>query len=197
MRSRLVGLSVVLASIYGCATASKVSSAVEVPVPGPTVATRLVIASLSSPDPSVRARSAWQLAGATELKAEACQALEPLRADQQKAVRYAAAWALGHLGGGSGEAKSDNRGSSPPKPIHIARPQYPAAAYAKKVEGTVIVDLLIGEQGEVAYAEIRRSIPDLDAAALDCVRQWTFQPAQVDGSPRATVAHAPVAFRIY
>jgi len=29
------------------------------------------------------------------------------------------------------------------------------------------------------------------------VRQWKFEPARVDGTPRATVAHVPVAFRIY
>ena len=197
MRARLVSLGVLLASTCGCASGSKLGGAVDVPVPRPIVATHLVIASLESADPSVRARSAWQLAGATELQAQARQALEPLRADRDKTVRYAAVWALGHLGGGSDEAKPENHKTSPPRPVNITRPQYPAAAFAKKVEGTVIVDLLIGEQGEVAHAEIQRSIRDLDAAALDCVRHWTFQPALFDGAPSATVAHAPVAFRIY
>ncbi len=197
MRARVVGLSIILASTYACASASRLTNAVEIPIPPPTVATHLLIQALASPDPTVRARSAWQLAGATELQAEAREALEPLRVDGDKTVRYATAWALGHLLTGSGESEPDQANTTSPKPVQITRPPYPQAAFAKKVQGTVIVDLLIGEQGEVAHAEIRRSIPDFDAAALDCVRHWTFQPAQVNGSPRATLAHAPVAFRIY
>jgi TonB family protein len=61
----------------------------------------------------------------------------------------------------------------------------------------VMVDFLIGEEGEVAHAEIRRSIPQLDAAALACVRRWEFEPMRVAGVPRATLARAPVKFRIY
>jgi outer membrane biosynthesis protein TonB len=37
----------------------------------------------------------------------------------------------------------------------------------------------------------------LDAAALQTVYQWLFEPARKHGVPVATIAHAPVAFRIY
>jgi TonB family protein len=121
--------------------------------------------------------------------------------DDEKAVRYAAVWALSHLSKGKDEpnpAEPQTNGDwAPPKPTVNPRPQYPQAAFDKKVEGTVLVEILIGEEGEVAYAEIRQSIPALDAAALAVVRQWKFDPARVDGVPRATVAHVPVAFRIY
>ena len=76
-------------------------------------------------------------------------------------------------------------------------PSYPEAAFKKKVEGTVLVEILIGEEGEVAHAEIRRSIRYLDEAALACVREWQFEPARRGERPVATVAHVPVAFRIY
>jgi TonB family protein len=56
---------------------------------------------------------------------------------------------------------------------------------------------LINSLGKVAYAEIRQSIPHLDEAALTCVRDWLFEPAQRGGKPVATVAVAPVTFRIY
>jgi protein TonB len=197
MRGKMVGLSVVLASAYACASASRRTNAVEIPIPPPTVATHLLVEGLASPDPGVRARSAWQLAGARELQPEARQALEPLRADADKSVRYATAWALAHLEMGSRKSEAHPGNSIPPKPIRIIRPQYPLGAFRAKVEGTVLVELLIGEQGEVAHAELRKSIPPLDAAALACVRQWLFRPLSVAGSPRATVAHAPVAFRIY
>jgi TonB family protein len=197
MRARVVWLSIILGSTYGCASARRPTDSVEIPIPPPVVATHLLIEGLASPDPGVRAQSAWQLAGATELRAEARKALDPLRADGEKSVRYATAWALGHLEAGSEESESDQGNTIPPKPIRITRPAYPQAAFDAKVQGVVLVELLIGEQGEVVHAEIRRSIPPLDAAALACVRQWLFQPQSVAGSSRATLAHAPVAFRIF
>ena len=42
-----------------------------------------------------------------------------------------------------------------------------------------------------------RSIPQLDAAAIQTVRQWIFSPAIKGGRPVATIAQAPVSFRIY
>jgi len=86
---------------------------------------------------------------------------------------------------------------SPPRPIKITRPQYPQEAFIKKVEGTVLVEILIDSQGRVVRARVLQSIPLLDAAALQTVYQWVFQPAVKHGRPVATIAQAPVAFRIY
>ena len=58
-------------------------------------------------------------------------------------------------------------------------------------------DVLVGEDGNVAHAEVRESIPLLDAAALACIERWTFSPALRHGQPVAQLAKAPVAFRIY
>jgi TonB family protein len=169
--------------------------AIEVPVPAPARPVHLLIASLSSEDPGVRSAAAWELAGATELQSEARAALEPLRTDADRGVRYAVVWALGHLRSVSEIATATDE--TPPKPVKILRPDYPKAPFDVKIEGTVVVDLLIGEQGEVAHLEIRKSVPELDGAAMACVRQWAFEPGRVGGVPRATIAHAPVSFRIY
>jgi protein TonB len=83
-----------------------------------------------------------------------------------------------------------------PVPIHITQPRYPPAAFNKGISGTVEVEILIDNSGRVAKARIVRSIPELDAAALECVRDWTFRPAQKAGEPVATVASAPVTFKI-
>ena len=171
------------------------------PVPAPPASTRVLIERLSSKDPAVRARSAWSLADATELEGEARPALKRLRTDDEKDVRYAAEWALTHLRKGKDEPDvaepQANEGDwTSPKATLSPRPEYPEAAFTSKVEGTVLVEILVGEEGEVAHAEIRQSIPALDEAALAAVRQWKFQPARVDGAPRAAVAQVPVAFRI-
>jgi outer membrane biosynthesis protein TonB len=49
----------------------------------------------------------------------------------------------------------------------------------------------------VAKARVVRSIPALDEAARQTVLQWVFSPAIKNGRPVATVASAPVTFRIF
>jgi protein TonB len=58
-----------------------------------------------------------------------------------------------------------------------ARPEYPHDAFTKKIEGVVVVEILIDDTGRVARMRIVQSVPLLDAAALDAVRQWIFLPA--------------------
>ncbi len=87
---------------------------------------------------------------------------------------------------------------SPPRPIKITRPHYPQEAFVNKIEGTVVVEIIIDSQGRVTRARvIHHSIPSLDAAALETVYQWVFQPAVKHGRPVPTIAHAPITFRIY
>lgn len=87
----------------------------------------------------------------------------------------------------------------PPKPIKITRPQYPRAAFERKVQGTVVIRILIDAEGNIPHdrAQVLNSIPGLDEAALDCIRAWKFTPAQKNGQPVATMARAPVGFRIF
>jgi TonB family protein len=56
------------------------------------------------------------------------------------------------------------------------------------IQGTVLIEVLIGERGEVARVEVRESIPALDAAALYTARRWRFEPARANGVPRAVLA---------
>ena len=86
---------------------------------------------------------------------------------------------------------------SPPRPIRITRPQYPQEAFVQRIEGTVVVEILIDSQGRVVRARVLKSVPLLDAAALATAYQWVFLPAVKNGRPVPTIAHAPVAFRIY
>lgn len=86
---------------------------------------------------------------------------------------------------------------SPPKPVKITRPQYPQEAFVKKIEGTVLVEIMIDSSGRVVRARILQSVPLLDAAAIQTVYQWVFQPAVKHGRPVPTIAQAPVSFRIY
>lgn len=102
---------------------------------------------------------------------------------------------LGGVVGGTGDIVLDY--DRPPQPVKLTRPTYPQEAFVKKIEGVVEVEIVIDASGRVTRARVVKSIPALDAAALACVREWVFAPAVKGGRPVATVARAPVTFRIF
>jgi periplasmic protein TonB len=103
---------------------------------------------------------------------------------------------LGGVLGGTGTSPVMDY-DQPPRPIKMVKPQYPQDAFVKKIEGVVEVEILIDSTGRVIQARVVRSIAQLDAAALQTVYQWIFSPAVKHGRPVATVARAPVTFRIF
>lgn len=85
----------------------------------------------------------------------------------------------------------------PPRLLKSTKPVYPQEAFIKKIEGTVLLEILIDTNGRVSRARVIQSIPLLDAAALQTVYQWIFSPAVKHGRPVPTIAQAPVGFKIY
>ncbi len=63
---------------------------------------------------------------------------------------------------------------------------YPTEAKAKKVEGKVVMELLIDAQGAVRDARLVSSPgAGLGEAAIEAVRRFKFRPAEVEGKPVA------------
>lgn len=103
---------------------------------------------------------------------------------------------LGGVLGGTGDTPVLDY-DQPPRLLKQTRPVYPQEAFIKKIEGIVMLEILIGVDGRVGRTKVLRSIPQLDAAAVQTVRQWVFSPAIKGGRPVPTIANAPVSFRIY
>jgi TonB family protein len=72
-------------------------------------------------------------------------------------------------------------GLMPPKKTKDARPQYPAIAQQARVQGVVILEVRIDEHGNVSDAKVLRSIPMLDQAAIEAVKQWQYTPTLLNG----------------
>jgi protein TonB len=83
-----------------------------------------------------------------------------------------------------------------PEVLTRAAPVYPEAARKARIEGTVVVRGLVDRDGRVRDVRVTKSIPGLDQAAEDCVRQWTFKPAMAKGSPVAVWVAIPVKFTL-
>ena len=62
------------------------------------------------------------------------------------------------------------------------------------VRGVVIVEVTLNVDGTVRDARVLRSIPILDAAALEAVRQWRYEPTIVSGKPVPVTMTVPVTF---
>jgi periplasmic protein TonB len=85
-----------------------------------------------------------------------------------------------------------------PRILRQSRPPYPQEAFINKIQGTVLLEILIDANGDVVATRVLRSVsPDLDQAATQTVRQWKFAPAHRRGRSVAMWAHAPVEFRIH
>lgn len=80
--------------------------------------------------------------------------------------------------------------------IHKA-PEYPEIAIQARVEGRVVIALLIDRTGHVREAVIERSVPMLDGAVIEATRRWVFDPALIDGRPVMAWVRVPVEFRLH
>ncbi len=84
----------------------------------------------------------------------------------------------------------------PPQKVYDVAPAYPPLARAAHVEGVVILEAIIGENGEVRDVRVLRSISVLDGAAVDAVRQWRFTPTLLNGQAVPVVMTITVAFKL-
>jgi protein TonB len=85
---------------------------------------------------------------------------------------------------------------TPPSKVHHVAPAYPAFAQAMRLEGIVIIQATIGVDGRVVDATVLRSVPLLDAPAIDAVRQWRYTPTTLNGQPVAVMMTVTVNFRL-
>jgi len=84
-----------------------------------------------------------------------------------------------------------------PKVIYKVEPQYTEAAKTAKVSGSVLLSLVVDENGDAQEIQVARSLDEgLDQNAIAAVRQWRFAPATEDGKPVAFPAKIEVNFRL-
>ena len=81
-----------------------------------------------------------------------------------------------------------------PSKIKDVKPVYPAIARSAGVAGVVTIEATIGPDGKVIDAKVVRSIPLLDEAALDAVRQWEYTPTLLNGVPVPVLVTVTINF---
>jgi TonB family protein len=74
-------------------------------------------------------------------------------------------------------------------------PDYSTFARSHDVKGTVVIEALVDEKGNVFAAEVVNSVhKDLDKAAIAAISDWKFEPATENGMPVMKVVRIPVKF---
>ena len=88
-------------------------------------------------------------------------------------------------------------GVTMPRIVHKVEPKYSKKARKKRIEGTVTLSIVIGPDGIGKDFQVKKSLdPDLDANAIEAVKQWRFKPSTKDGEPVAVYATIEVSFHL-
>jgi len=97
-------------------------------------------------------------------------------------------------------------GSAAPAQVHVksdalklvtkVAPVYPPDAKVKRVQGSVVLDAIIGKDGTVDNLKVVSGPPVLQQASLDAVRQWRYEPFLLNGEPIEVETTITVVFRL-
>jgi len=80
--------------------------------------------------------------------------------------------------------------------IHRVEPDYPEEARNRQLQGAVVLDIHIGQDGTVQETKLVSGEPLLADAAMAAVKQWRFQPRLVDGAPAEMQTRLTLNFRL-
>jgi protein TonB len=83
-----------------------------------------------------------------------------------------------------------------PRQIYSIQPEYPSLARQAHVWGTVVVNAVIDEHGNVVQARVLSGHPLLISAALKAVLQWKYEPTLLSGTPVAVEMEVTVHFNL-
>ena len=87
-----------------------------------------------------------------------------------------------------------------PVPTREVHPRYTPEALRAKLQGTVELQVVVDEEGHVARVRVTKSLDTdlgLDEQAVAAARQWTFQPARLDGKAVPVALTLVLDFRVH
>jgi len=103
----------------------------------------------------------------------------------------------GFGGGFGGGAYRIGGGVSAPAVLSKVEPEYSEEARKAKWQGTVVLSLVVDDQGRPQNLKVLRSLGlGLDQKAIEAVEKWRFKPGMKDGKPVPVMATIEVNFRL-
>jgi TonB family protein len=90
------------------------------------------------------------------------------------------------------------RGMTAPQAIYSPEPSFSDEARKAKVQGIVLLMIVVGKDGRPYDVHVRQSLGmGLDEKAIEAVKNWRFRPATLNGQPVATQIAVEVNFHLY
>jgi len=104
----------------------------------------------------------------------------------------------GSYHGFGGGAFRTSGGVLAPSAIYDPEPEYSEEARKVKLQGMVLLSLIVDVQGRARDIRVIRSLGmGLDEKAIEAVKKWKFTPGTKDGIAVATEVDVEVSFRLY
>ena len=85
--------------------------------------------------------------------------------------------------------------AEPRKRRHV-NPVYPKEAIQARLQGVVILECTIDRDGRVAEVRVLRGVPLLNEPAIEAVRQWEYEPTQLNGVAVPVLMTVTVNFKL-
>lgn len=84
----------------------------------------------------------------------------------------------------------------PPRVLSQPAPEYPSALRKQKLDGTVYVLFMVNRTGRVDTPIVQKSTnPAFEAAALQAVKRWKFEPGKRNGAAVVFRMRVPITFK--
>lgn len=77
-----------------------------------------------------------------------------------------------------------------PKPI------YPNLAKQARIQGTVVLKVIVGYDGTIKTTDLVSGHPILVPAAMEAVKQWVYQPTIMNGQPLEVETQVTLTFTL-
>lgn len=103
----------------------------------------------------------------------------------------------GTSGSGNGyDAVSSNQLDSQPSLVKFKKPVYTVKARKEGIEGVVVLKALVAPNGKIKKIKVLKPIHQLDASAINAVKQWRFTAITSHGNPVYVWIIIPIRFQL-
>lgn len=80
--------------------------------------------------------------------------------------------------------------------IHRVQPEYPELARRARIQGIVLLQAIVDEEGNVTELKVLSGHPLLRQSAVEAVRQWKYTPTLLSGEPVPVITTVSVIFKL-
>jgi len=103
---------------------------------------------------------------------------------------------LGAVASAQDEPKKITRAEALGAMVTRVQPDYPPIAKQLRIQGTVELQLLVAETGEVSKVDIVSGNPMLTGPSAQAVKRWKFKPFVENGKPIRVLAPVTIDFKM-